>query len=113
VDADKLTPTELRQLANKKEEEENERVIAFGYLKESLFIPIYRVFEINDCGYLMTEQEVQATIRSFDSCFEKVPKGTKFEKNAYGWQDTPNEWLEELKDDDIVPYLENIQYLDD
>lgn len=118
MDANLMSPEELRELANKKEEENNP--VKVGFLKMDLYgfqSDSYESMSFKKSWgnfWLKTEKQKSATIEEFKSRFEKVlEKGAKFvcymidgeeswfDDEGYGVENMDNKWANK--------YLENIQ----
>lgn len=119
VDANNMTPTELRKLADQKEEEN--KVIKEGFLKEDLysFSNSYAgdaglSFRKTDEDWLSRRVDRDRIIQEFINSFELVlPKGTRFVAFRYNgtihWFDDINYGVEEADEDWAEKHLENIR----
>ena len=117
MDLEKMTPQQLRDLADKKEQELANKISHVGYLKEDLYN-----FH-SDSGsnmefhlpwgnfWLKTKEQKDKLIKSFEGRFElALRKGAKFVRYAEEklWYDE-DYGVEGMNDDWAQAYLENIE----
>jgi hypothetical protein len=84
LDANKMTPEGLRELARKKEQENRYKQVKQGFLKNDLYSfgyePGYSYFRFEEMrSDILTLQGKRQIEKMFKSCFFLIaPKGTKF-----------------------------------
>ncbi len=116
-----MTPKELRALADKLEQEEENRIYKIGFLKEDyyVFLQSYRYHCISfqkswaECK-MLNRSQVDSFIQEFSNNFQlALPKGTKFicykSDNTEMWCDDVNYGIEDRNSQWAQRYLENIQ----
>jgi hypothetical protein len=118
MDANSMSPAELRALADNKEKDEVDRPVKTGTLKFDLYdfddfdLDWYYTFD-PECMYF-TKEEVDQCVKELPSKFKIVlSKGTKFvcylENDRDSWYDTSNYGVERMSNKWAEKHLENIQ----
>lgn len=124
MDIDSMTPQQLRELADKKEKDDENKIIKVGYLKMDLYSfesdHYSKILFAEDWGdfWLKTNEEMLAIIESFKEKFKLVlPKGSKFVCYHYDdqdfWFDDENVGVEQVDNNWAEKYLENISIVVD
>lgn len=112
--ADEMSPQELRELADQKEQSQINKVIKIGFLKEDLWTPPYTYgkddADTEEYIHIINTDAKNKMIQGYIDSFDPLSKGSKFTcvLTKYGpvWYDKDGE---EYEDDFAERYLENIQ----
>jgi hypothetical protein len=115
MDASTMTPQQLRELAKKKEQEELDKTVKKGYLKEDLYTLNNgeSIYELTTDDFYYGETQMIKEVKAFKDSFELVlEKGTEFDCYLYNgyetWSDNANYGVEDMDSEWAKRWLENI-----